>query len=71
MVEEYAHDFKRTKGIDIELVDLNTRDGASMASLYDIVRYPAVMITKDDSELIKEWQGETLPLMTEVAAYLV
>lgn len=70
-VEEYAHDFKRIKGFEVQLVDLNTREGASTATLYDILQYPSVMIVRDDGQLIKVWQGEELPLMTEVAGYLV
>ncbi len=71
MVEEYAHDFKRTKGFDLELVDLNTRDGADLAKLYDVMEYPSILVARDDGGLIKCWQGEQLPLMSEVAGYLV
>lgn len=71
MVEEYAHDFKRTKGYDLELVDLNTQDGADVAKLYDVMHYPAILIIRDDGQLIKDWQGEQLPLMSEIAGYLV
>jgi len=70
-VEEYAHDFKRSKGRDIDLVDLNTRDGASMATLYGIMQFPSVLITRDDGQVVKDWQGEHLPLMSELAGYLV
>ncbi len=71
MVEEYARDFKRNKGFDLELVDLNTRDGASIATLYDIVRYPAIVVVRDDGGVVKDWQGEQLPLMSELAGFLV
>lgn len=69
-VEEYAHDFKRFNNKEIELLSLETREGADMARMYDIVRYPAIIATRDDGQLMKEWQGENLPLMREVAAYL-
>ena len=71
MVQEYVNDFKRTKGYDAQLIDLNTRDGASLATLYDIIQYPAILITRDDGQLLKHWQGEQLPAMSEVAGYLV
>lgn len=70
MVEEYVHDFKRTRGRDIELVDLNTREGASTATLYDIMQFPCVMVMRDDGQVIKDWQGDHLPLMSELAGYL-
>lgn len=41
-----------------------------MARLYDIVRYPAVLATRDNGEMLALWQGEQLPLMNEVAAYM-
>lgn len=72
-MEEYAHDFTRQQGItiSIELVSLDTRDGASMASLYDVVQYPAIVVTAENGSILKFWQGpdETPPLMTELAAY--
>lgn len=68
--EEYAHDFTRSRGKTIELVSLETVEGSDMAKLYDIVRYPALLVVKDDGQLIKNWEGEALPLMDEVAGYL-
>lgn len=70
-VEEYKRDFERSQNSgSIELVSLETREGADMARLYDIVRYPAVLaITEHDKVLMKLWQDERLPLMSEVASY--
>lgn len=69
-IEEYAHDFKRQRGHDVELVSLETRDGSSLASLYDIVRYPAILVTRESGELVFESEGPELPLMNELAAYI-
>ena len=70
IVEEYAHDFERSKGRPIELLSLETREGADMAKAYDIVQYPSLMVLKDSSnELVKFWSGVPLPLMDEVASY--
>lgn len=70
MVEEYAHDFERQKGTAIGLVSLETREGADLARLYEIVRYPALLVSRESGELLKHWEGEPLPLMNEVAGYL-
>lgn len=70
-VEDYTRDFNRRSSKSIELISLETRDGASVASLYDIVRYPAVLVMQSNGQLVKEWQGTPLPLIDEVAAYLV
>lgn len=70
LVEEFASDFKRREpSRRIELTSVDTRGGAALASLYDIVQYPAILATTDDGQLLKYWQGEQLPLMNDVAAY--
>lgn len=69
-VEEFVREFeRRDPGRKVELVSLNTRDGAAMASLYDIVDYPAVLALANDGTMLQWWQGQQLPLMNEVAAY--
>lgn len=68
-VEEYAHEFERTKGKTIELLSLDTPEGTAMARLYDVTAYPAVMALRDDGQMMNYWQGSELPLMSEVAPY--
>lgn len=69
-VEQFAREFNKYY-IDhkLELVNLNTRDGASTALLYDVMQFPAVLAVTNDGQLIKEWHGETMPLMNEVSYY--
>jgi hypothetical protein len=69
IVEEYAHDFEQQRGKTIKLVSLDTPEGADMATLYDIVQYPALLALREDGQLLREWQGPQLPLMDEVAGY--
>lgn len=68
-VEEFARDLHKQKGKKVDLVSLETREGAATASLYDIVEYPAVLAIREDGQLLKNWEGAMLPLMDEVAAY--
>jgi len=70
LVEEYARDFERQRGKTIELISLDTVQGSDMARLYGIVQYPALLTLRDDGQVLKDWQGERLPLMQEVAGYL-
>lgn len=71
IVEEYARDFERSRGKQIELISLNTREGAATASMYDMMQNPGLMVLRDDGQMVAEWQGMQLPLMNEVAGYLV
>jgi hypothetical protein len=70
-VESFVRDFQRRYevGRKLEMVSINTRDGAATASLYDIVAYPAILVLGDDGSLVSFWQGMPLPLMDEVAGF--
>lgn len=70
IVEEYAHDFERIATRSIELVSLETKVGSDTAQLYDIVRYPALLVIQDNDQLIKSWEGDPLPLVDEIISYL-
>jgi hypothetical protein len=70
-VETFARDFQQLYevGRKLELVSLNTRDGAATASLYDIMSYPAILALANDGSVLNAWQGLPMPLMDEVAGY--
>lgn len=68
-VEEFAHDFERTRGIKVELLSLETKEGADMARLYGVMQYPAILAVRNDGQLMKIWEGPIMPLMDEVSAY--
>jgi hypothetical protein len=72
-VETYVRDFEHqhdmgSKGI--ELVSVDTREGAATASLYDIWQFPAFLAIDVDGRILNIWQGDQLPLMDEVAGYV-
>lgn len=70
LVEEFVREFKRREpSRQIDLVSLESKEGADKARLYDVVQYPAILALRDDGELLQFWQGQPLPLMNEVAAY--
>lgn len=67
--EDFAREFERRSwNKKVQLLSLDTRDGAALASLYDVVRYPAILAVRDDGQLQQMWQGDPLPLLNEVAA---
>jgi hypothetical protein len=68
-VVEFEHEYSKRTGRHLSLYDLNTRDGVAMASLYDVMRYPAVLATSDDGSMLQLWQGDSLPLINEVMYY--
>jgi len=60
---------RKYPGRKIEVQSLDTREGAATATMYDITRYPAIVVRADDGRVVQIWQGEQLPLLDEVAAY--
>ena len=69
MVKEYVRDFRKQQATrQVELVDVNTRDGGAMAELYDVVQYPAILALSNEGQLLKSWEGD-FPLMNELAYY--
>lgn len=71
LAEDFKRDFEsRMKGRQIELVSLETVEGAEMAKLYGVVRYPSILVISDSGQLQKLWQDRPLPMLDQVAAYL-
>lgn len=72
LVEEFIHDLQRRHStiVHIEVLNIDTRDGSATATLYDIVRYPAVLVVQNDGYVQKIWEGENLPMMDEVVSYV-
>lgn len=70
-VESFVRDMQRMHdpGKKLELVSIDTRDGAATASLYDILQFPAIIVLGDDGSMINSWIG-SLPLMDELAGYI-
>ena len=69
--EEFVASLKqKTTPVRIEAVNIDTREGWAVASLYDILQYPAVMVVREDGQLQKYWEGNDLPRIDEVQGYL-
>jgi hypothetical protein len=71
IVENFIREFRsRVDSDKMEVLNIDSRDGSAMASLYDIMSYPALLILQTDGSLAKCWQGNDLPLIDEIAAYV-
>lgn len=52
--------------IRVELVDVDSRSGASKAQVYGIMQYPAVLAARESNgQAIQTWQGE-VPTVADV-----
>lgn len=70
-VDTFSHDFQnRYQESRLEIINVDSREGIAMASLYDIMRFPAILAMSGDGGLQKYWEGDALPLIDEVASYV-
>lgn len=67
---DFAREFENYKRKKIELVSLETIEGADLAKLYGVDRYPAILVMADNGSMIRLWQGLPLPLMDELSYYI-
>lgn len=68
-VEEYLRDFLRQTGKQLETLDPDTKEGASLCRAYDIVEYPSVLAMSDDGHVQNSWRGLPLPTINELSYY--
>lgn len=69
-VIEFLHDFEHQTGKKLETVDPDTREGAELCHLYDIVEYPTIIATGGDGQMKNQWRGLPLPTIDEVSYYV-
>ena len=62
---------RRYPGKPIVELDIDTRDGAAEAILYDVMQYPALIVRSLDGHVQGMWEGEPLPLIDEVAGLML
>lgn len=69
-VQGYVREFLRRTGKGLDLIDAESREGISLAQLYDIVQFPALVAVRDDGEIIEKWpELEKWPTMNELTYY--
>lgn len=70
--EEYLEDLQAHHDIDeskIQIMDVDSREGADLARAYDVVAYPGMVVVDDMGGFVKLWSGE-LPLQNELMSYM-
>ena len=72
-VEDFLRGLREVHNLDerhLKVLDYDSRDGSALASIYDIMTQPAILVTNDDGGYIKHWEGSKLPLQEEVTGYM-
>lgn len=69
-IEEFAEDCRKKSNQKVDLTSLESIEGDAIASLYGPLNYPSLLVIRDDGQLVKGWQGTSLPTIDEVTGYL-
>ncbi len=63
--------YRKYPGKQVTEIDLDTKKGAEMAQLHQIVDYPGIIVRSDSGQVLGTWQGLPLPLVDEVVSLLI
>jgi len=55
-----------SEGFEVETLDWETDEAASLAKLHDVYSPPAYIVVRDDGSQIELWQGDNEPLASEI-----
>jgi hypothetical protein len=70
-VEAYAREFERETSHKLELIDVESKEGITLAEVHDVVRNPVMLALRDDHSLIEIWpERESWPTFSELSAYV-
>jgi hypothetical protein len=61
---------RRLDEASLEVLDVDSRHGSELASLYDVMQYPAILVLANDGFVQKSWAGDNIPLLDEVMGYV-
>ena len=53
--------------VDTKELDLDSVEGMRLASLYDLMEAPAVVLTRLDGSMVQVWPADQLPMPEEVS----
>jgi hypothetical protein len=59
------------RGVELELIDADSREGSALSELYDLVGRPSVFVTTAEGQLIGKWQIDLPSPDDVVAVYMV
>ncbi len=69
-VRDFLHEFEQRTAKLLEEVDPDSKRGAELCRLYDVLDYPTVVAIGDDGQMRNKWRGLPLPMIDEVSFYV-
>lgn len=70
LVLNYLRDFQRQTGKVLPQIEVDSVEGVELCRVYDIMAYPAILVTDNEGHVQQLWQGLPLPTISEVGYYV-
>lgn len=67
---DYLRDFTAQTGKKLPTLDPDSREGADVCRLYDIMQFPAILATDNEGHLQSLWVGDVMPTFSELSYYV-
>lgn len=67
---DYMRDFAAQTGKQLPTLDPDSPQGAELCQLYDIMQFPAILVTDNEGHIQNLWKGEQLPTYSELSYYV-
>lgn len=66
----YMRDFAAQSGKKLPTLDPDTPEGVAVCRFYDILQFPAILVTDSEGRMQNLWLGEHLPTFSELSYYV-
>lgn len=66
----YLRDFAAQTGKALPTLDPDSPQGADLCQLYDIMQFPAILVTDNEGHMQNIWTGGQLPTYSELSYYV-
>lgn len=67
VVEDFQRELEK-EGVEVRLLDVDTKEGQVFAQLHDVMQFPSVIATSSEGTPLQTWAG-SLPLIKEVGYF--
>jgi hypothetical protein len=67
---DYMRDFTAQTGKHLQTMDPDSPSGTDLCKMYDILQFPAILVTDDDGAMQNLWTAGNLPTFSEVSYYI-
>ncbi len=67
---DYMRDFTAQTGKTLPTLDPDSPEGAEFCRLYEVVQYPAIVVTDNEGHMQTMWASDQLPTYSELSYYV-